>query len=131
MPTLNVKCGPMLRYDTCVAGVWLGYALLVLDDATSQVSDASPPTLQFLARPSRGPFDQGGPAAVRAGENAQASSAGVRIHTHQGAKGAFSFWRFKIEVPQQDVELAVTYSIDGTAHPNTDSPAAEGGSHTF
>lgn len=121
----------MLRYDTVVDSVWHGFALLVTSDPTSDVSEAAPPLLRLSTANSKGPAVQAGPEAVLQ-ETAEKSITAVKIHAYTGQGPAASFWRFKLEIPMSDFEQAITYSIEGTPHPNTDTPAAlDVGAHTF
>ncbi|CEH17527.1 hypothetical protein CBOM_03941 [Ceraceosorus bombacis] len=136
MPTLNVKCGPMLKYDTVANGIYHAFALVVTKDEESNVSPEAPPTLQHRTAPSKGPAVQDAPPAILA-DNAHATSKGQRIYQYKGVgpgnqEGSYSFWRFKIEIPLAEVEQAVTYSVDGVPHAESDVPAVtDTNSHTF
>jgi hypothetical protein len=40
---------------------------------------------------------------------------GQKIHTYDSTNGSSSFWRFMLEVPLQEVEMAVRYRLNGGA----------------
>jgi hypothetical protein len=40
---------------------------------------------------------------------------GQKIHTYESTNGSSTFWRFMLEVPLQDVEMAVRYRLNGGA----------------
>lgn len=40
---------------------------------------------------------------------------GRKIHTYESTNGSSSFWRFMLEVPLQEVEMAVRYRLNGGA----------------
>lgn len=40
---------------------------------------------------------------------------GQKIHTYESINGSSSFWRFMLEVPLQEVEMAVRYRLNGGA----------------
>ncbi|KAN0064036.1 hypothetical protein ACQY0O_003642 [Thecaphora frezii] len=128
MTTLNVRTGPMLRYDSVDVSSYTyhAYAMIVTDDKTSDYS--IPPTLQLSWRPA--PAQQPLPAVLQ--NDANRSVHAIKLYQYHGAEGSFTFWRFNIEVPMGDVQLAVSYSIDGEAHPESRSHAIRSVTgHTF
>ncbi|GAC98403.1 plasma membrane protein [Pseudozyma hubeiensis SY62] len=132
MTTLNVKAGPMLRYDNVdlTSGIYHAYAMIVTEDATSDYQLT--PTLQYRWEDATSvSATNDGKTAVTENESHKQSEA-IKLHQYHGKEGSFTFWRFKIEVPLADRELAVHYSIDGEAHPNSQSEAIKGMTgHTF
>ncbi|EPQ28075.1 uncharacterized protein PFL1_04402 [Pseudozyma flocculosa PF-1] len=134
MTTLNVRTGPMLRYDTVdvATHVYHAYAMIVTDDATSDYSIV--PTLRLRWQEvgaAHGSAPADGTTAIRE-DDATATSQAARIYQYRGAEGSFTFWRFKIEIPMADTQLAVAYSIEGEAHPDSKSEAIRGMTgHTF
>ncbi|CDU22088.1 uncharacterized protein SPSC_00718 [Sporisorium scitamineum] len=132
MTTLNVKTGPMLRYDTVdlEQSIYHAYAMIVTEDATSDYSIT--PTLQLRWEKAAGVSAAVDGTTAVSDDNSHKHSEAIKLYQYHGAEGSFTFWRFKIEVPLADHELAVHYSIDGEAHPNSQSEAIKGlTGHTF
>ncbi|KAF8652731.1 hypothetical protein AX16_004230 [Volvariella volvacea WC 439] len=140
-PPLQFMCGPLLRYDTVDhSGIWRGAALIVTADAGSTYEPAPRLFLEWdpdappkLTRPTPNgaptdlpvhPADQHtaynlSPSAsldnraVPKGPRAQSRVVnGEELWVYQSYSGIFTFWRFLIEVPLADREMAVQYSIN-------------------
>ncbi|PWN33689.1 uncharacterized protein FA14DRAFT_136026 [Meira miltonrushii] len=124
MTTLNVKCGPMLRYDTVENDIYHAFALIVTADENSDYS--SQPSLQYKwsPAPSKAADAVNATPAVTS-DSSHKSSGSTKIYTYTGKEGSFSFWRFKLEIPMADHEQIVAYSIDGQAHPDSTSNAVK------
>ncbi|KDN53007.1 hypothetical protein K437DRAFT_253657 [Tilletiaria anomala UBC 951] len=93
---IQVKAGPMLKYDTTVDGVYHAFAMIVTDDAASDYS--SLPTLALSA-----PTLSGSKMVVQ----------GKEIWHYKGQGGPHTFWRFEYNIPLADglIETPVTYQI--------------------
>ncbi|KAF8232307.1 hypothetical protein L208DRAFT_1272706 [Tricholoma matsutake] len=140
-PHLQFMVGPLLRYDTVDEhGVWHGAALIVTADSGS-IYDPHPhltyewdPTLRISShtRPAKCSFDLGphpadphsivlpsspSPASYYASNdngmtNLSQSVPGQELWVYGGQGGTFTFWRFLIQIPLGDHEMAVKYSIN-------------------
>ena len=133
MTTLNVKTGPMLRYDSVDLGqsIYHAYAMIVTEDATSDYSINPTLQLKWQSATAVSAATADASALVSADDSNKQSEA-VKLYQYHGVEGSFTFWRFKIEIPMADHELAVHYSIDGEAHPDSKSEAIKGlTGHTF
>ncbi|BFZ53582.1 hypothetical protein PYCC9005_000609 [Savitreella phatthalungensis] len=87
-PVLSLKCGPLLRFiDIQERSRWLGSVMAVAIDAESDYSQR--PTLKLSS---------GGEVA------------GEVIHTQFGA----SFWRWSLDIPLQQQEQTITYTINNS-----------------
>ncbi len=127
MTTLNVKTGPMLRYDSVdlSSSIYHAYAMIVTEDATSDYSIT--PTLQLRWQNASAVSAATADGSTTVSEdNSHKKSEAIKLYQYKGVEGSFTFWRFKIEIPLADHELAVHYSIDGEAHPNSQSEAIKG-----
>ncbi|EKD05691.1 hypothetical protein A1Q2_00015 [Trichosporon asahii var. asahii CBS 8904] len=93
-PHIQFMCGPLLNYYSVVNGVWHGAALVVTADKGSILNP--PPYLTISL----------GGASEKIG--------GQCILTYNDVtQGPCSFWRFMIQIPLQDHEAKVYYSING------------------
>jgi hypothetical protein len=122
-------CGPLLKYDTVVDDMWLGYAMLVVSDTGSDYS--TKPTLSWASKPRsvssprsiKSPFGletpmsglsmqdaQGGGQAGQRAQGVQVEA--IQLYKYHALHGGNTFFRFKLEVPMQDYEQAITYSIN-------------------
>ncbi|KEI40569.1 uncharacterized protein L969DRAFT_15927 [Mixia osmundae IAM 14324] len=127
-PHLQVMCGPMLRYATVTdAKVWIGFAMIVTADTGSDYSHE--PTLTMSHKGLKASSQQtdgmvNGADATRPQPNGTVNGDGAhggmlkhvlgeKIYTHLAQSGNMSFWRFKLEIPLQDEEMDVKYSING------------------
>lgn len=123
----------MLRYDSVDLAQYIyhAYALIVTEDATSDYSITPSLQVRWQDGQSVQPAVADGSTTVSDG-NSQAKSDAVKLYQYHGKEGSFTFWRFKIEVPMADNQLAVHYSIDGQAHPDSKSAAIKDATgHTF
>lgn len=120
MSQLNVRVLG-LKYDTVDlnTSTWHGFALLVTRDDGSDYSVT--PTLRLKWQQASPSASAGGDEAV-AQENAQQTSQAIKLHEYKGEPAAHTIWRFKIEVPLAAHEQRVTYSLEGTAHPDSQPP---------
>lgn len=137
MSQLAIKAGPMLKYDSVSLAdyKWHGFALIVTEDAKSDYSVT--PTLRLRWQPFSGDADVNGEAKTQGEgavvpQHAQSTSQAIKLHEYATGGSSFTFWRFKLEVPMSDSEQKVTYSLDGTAHPDSQPPAiTEATSNSF
>ena len=107
---IQVKAGPMLKYDTTVDGIYHSFGLIVTEDATSDYS--SPPTVSWSA------------ATVQSGSG-QTSKA-VKLWHYDGQGGPHTFWRFEFNIPMAEgsTETAVQYQVSpGQVAPKKDQRA--------
>lgn len=134
-PHLQVMCGPMLKYDTVENNVWRGFAMLVTSDPGSDY--ATKPVLTWHTKPHsvnspssvKSPFPPvQSPTTIGQHNDSidaqfnhlsvQEDSKGVsvdgfQLHRYYALHGANTFWRFAFEIPLQEHEQSVTYSING------------------
>jgi hypothetical protein len=118
----------MLKYDTCLDSVYHAFALIVTADETSDYS--SIPTLQYRWSPSStakpaAEVANGNGDAEKTEETSGRTAEAIKLWQYTGQGGPHTFWRFKLEVPQSDQELAVVYSVDGQPHADTESVTAK------
>lgn len=106
-PALHVPVGPMLKYDTVVAGTYRVFVLASVDNACSADAAAtSPPehapSLAWaLSQQRHAPFD---PSAARVARP-------TRLHRYTGPAGDVTFWRFLLEVPMAHAQTFCTYQL--------------------
>jgi len=114
----------MLKYDTCEDGIYHAFALLVTADETSDYS--SNPTLQYKwgPAPAKAAEAVNGDAAITE-ESSHKTAEAMKLWQYTGQGGNHTFWRFKLEVPQGDKELVVSYSIDGQPHADSEAVAVK------
>ncbi|KAI0003344.1 hypothetical protein BJV74DRAFT_876259 [Russula compacta] len=138
-PYLQFMCGPLLRYDTVDEhGVWHGAAMIVTADAGStyepfptlryrwdpkrtashrrqrsvqgaQGLDLGPHPADPMAQHYRSQADDGhleGPSVV------EKSVLGTEIYAYGGSGGTYTFWRFLMQIPLDDSEMKIQYSIN-------------------
>ncbi|PWN50901.1 hypothetical protein IE53DRAFT_386792 [Violaceomyces palustris] len=122
MTTLNVKAGPMLRYDTVDVKdyTYHAFAAIVTDDNGSDYSIT--PTIHYKWSASS---DDALRQQVQVNQqNANRSSQASKLWQYHGVDGSYTFWRFKLEIPMSDAQLVVSYSLEGQPHPDSKSLAA-------
>lgn len=89
-PQMELKAGPMLRYDTVTEDkVWHGFCLIVVEDVQGQ---DSAPTLTYSS-------------------NLKANS--TKLYQFKDTDASFTFWRYKLEIPMQEQEIKVDYEVNG------------------
>ncbi|THH33013.1 hypothetical protein EUX98_g1210 [Antrodiella citrinella] len=140
-PYLQFMAGPLLRYDTVEDGVWKGAALIVTADAGS-VYTPNAPTLTYAWDPnspanghhqrnksrstvghhsfdlSPHPADPYGSTFSNGSVPAISPNAiyqhvpGEDIWAYVGNGGAYTFWRFLIEIPLEASEMRIDYCIN-------------------
>ncbi len=123
MTTLNVKTGPMLRYDNVdlAQSVWHGYAMIVTEDATSDYQITLPSSIDGRMLPIASPAADGSTAV--SDENSHKTSEAIKLYQYHGKEGSSTFWRFKIQVPLADHEQASTTRSMARRNPNSQSEA--------
>lgn len=122
-PHLQLQCGPMLRYDTCKDGIYHAFAMIVTADTGSDYS--ATPFMAYRYTPRSGgasgleqQFSQS--VSLQDGQQGGSSSGGEVVETVEARKifiyhslsGGNSFWRFKIEVKQGELEMPVHYRVN-------------------
>lgn len=90
---VEIKAGPMLRYDTVDASkVWHGFCLIVVrDDSDSQAA----------------------PMLTYGQDNLKANCTKLYHFNDKQANQSFTFWRYKLEIQMQDQEIKVDYKVNG------------------
>jgi hypothetical protein len=68
------------------------------------------PSVQINANPSQAAFNTGRFSSSPAPQSW--SVQGHTIHQYSGPQGVSSFWRFFLEIPMQDFEQSITYSLN-------------------
>lgn len=123
-PHLQLMCGPMLRYDTCVDGIYHAFCMIVTADTGSDYSKTPDITYRYTPSSSlAGQFQQSVSlngncvAANGNGHTAQGQEVvqrieGQKIWIFHSLTGGNSFWRFKIEIKQGETEMPVSYKIN-------------------
>lgn len=114
----------MLRYDTVTPDkVWHGFALLVCSDNGSDYVHSKPKLRWQAGQPRSASVD--GVTDQLASQTLSTDNKGVSgeveglsIYVFHGLHGANTFWRFKLEIPMQAMEVPITYSINH-AQPHT------------
>ena len=121
-PHLQLQCGPMLRYDTCMNGIYHAFCMIVTADTGSDYSKT--PDITYRYTPSQslsGAFQQsvnlqdGNGQANGGGQSGQEivqRIEGQKIWIYHSLTGGNSFWRFKIEIQQGELEMPVRYRIN-------------------
>ncbi|TXT06137.1 hypothetical protein VHUM_03610 [Vanrija humicola] len=104
-PHLQLMCGPLLSYYTIEDGIWYGAAMVVTADRGSQFEPT--PWLHLRFNQYAG-LQQAGPEVLPA-----KTFQSQRIFTYNDNKqGPCSFWRFMIQIPLQNTETEVKYSLN-------------------
>lgn len=114
----------MLKYDTCEDGIYHAFALLVTMDESSDYSTV--PTLQYKwgPAPAKAAEAINGDSAITS-ETSHKSAEAIKLWHYTGQGGPHTFWRFKLEVPLNDKEQIVSYSIDGQPHADSEAIAVK------
>ena len=127
-PHLQLQCGPMLRYDTCVNGIYHAFCMIVTADTGSDYSKTPNITYRYNRSSSpaslAGQFQQSMNLQSSSGDTRQANCGGAsgqesvhrveaqKIWVYHSLTGGNSFWRFKIEVEQGEAEMPVRYRVN-------------------
>ncbi|KAF8325996.1 uncharacterized protein EI90DRAFT_3231088 [Cantharellus anzutake] len=113
-PHLQFMCGPLLRYDTVIDGVWHGAVMIVTADQGSVYSPS--PYLSLEWDPSS-PLFSNGADTPKSPKTVYYSKqiTGEEIWVYYGTAGTFTFWRFMIEIPLSRYEMGVSYQINNGA----------------
>lgn len=117
------RCGPMLRYDTVTDNTYHAFAMLVCADSHSVYEPAPTLVLEWDATAGNAAAEleaaaekltissEASPKIGTAAVNMR-TVVGQRVYTYESQEGGQSFWRFKIEVPMQDHEEEIFYSVN-------------------
>jgi hypothetical protein len=122
------RCGPMLRYDTVTDNTYHAFAMLVCADSHSVYDPAPTLVLEWDATAGNAAAELEAAAekltiSSEASDSAASTKAGTaavntktvvgqRVYTYESQEGGQSFWRFKIEVPMQNHEEEIFYSVN-------------------
>merc|ERR1712093_733537 len=140
-PHLQLQCGPMLRYDTVVDGIYHAFALVVTADGGSDYATEQPYlTYRFTPQGSSAPYSapsleqafqtqasihtEAKPLRVPPHSTAHGNgpndpneqvyrSPAQKIWAYHSLTGGNSFWRFKLEIPLAQNDMQVRYALNG------------------
>ncbi|KAF8626225.1 hypothetical protein AX15_004912 [Amanita polypyramis BW_CC] len=134
-PPLQFMCGPLLKYDTVVDGIWYGAALIITADSGSTYHpapfltyewDSDKSTVNYIERTVSGSSFKLGPHPCDPGTlingnelpskqsscRKQVEGQEIHVYAEPDGSGTYTFWRFFLEIPMGENEAEITYHIN-------------------